>query len=484
MRRYIGIGLLIGGGVFSAFGVTKKETLTLELERLNEIVQSNRDSLEREIASRYSFKQHTVEQRQLDEEDFNQWRDKQEKAINDLSKGKEEVLVREQNLSETQKVATEKEDEWNVVKNCVQELLQKEADALVEGFPIGREKRQADLEGVRRQYQTNKDPTDAWDAFVQYKVMYSALGRIITIQPEKILPNEGGARLCSVARFGNVFAFCMDTAHQVYIIRQTGRLGADRYAVEPVGSKELAGYLLDKMPKWTQAGAVTGEILTDVMQNDQSGMLIAGKRQSGITKFAHEIHQGGAIMIPILLMPVWALWLAIRKFSQLSKRRKNYKRVMDTAMAMINRKEYDKALAFVKSEKCLIARIVEFALDQSRKRSAVEHSIRNQIMQEIPLLNRNLNTLAVIAGAAPLLGLLGTISGMITLFAAVTQFGTGDPKFLANGISEALVTAKTGLAIAISVLFIHDLLRNWKDHLVADIESMSITIIEKLKPEN
>ena len=97
--------------------------------------------------------------------------------------------------------------------------------------------------------------------------------------------------------------------------------------------------------------------------------------------------------------------------------------------------------------------------------------------------SRNLNTLAVIAGAAPLLGLLGTISGMITLFAAVTHYGTGDPKFLAGGISEALITAKTGLAIAIPVLFIHDLLRAAKDRLMADLENDTIAILNAVYPE-
>jgi biopolymer transport protein ExbB len=89
----------------------------------------------------------------------------------------------------------------------------------------------------------------------------------------------------------------------------------------------------------------------------------------------------------------------------------------------------------------------------------------------------------VIAGAAPLLGLLGTISGMITLFAAVTYYGTGDPKFLAGGISEALITAKTGLAIAIPTLFVHDDLRNRKERLLSDIEAMALAVLDKVVPE-
>lgn len=100
------------------------------------------------------------------------------------------------------------------------------------------------------------------------------------------------------------------------------------------------------------------------------------------------------------------------------------------------------------------------------------------------MVGRGINTLAVIAGAAPLLGLLGTISGMITLFAAVTHYGTGDPKFLAGGISEALITAKTGLAIAIPVLFIHDFVRNGKDRMLSELERLSIAAMNRIWPED
>jgi len=65
----------------------------------------------------------------------------------------------------------------------------------------------------------------------------------------------------------------------------------------------------------------------------------------------------------------------------------------------------------------------------------------------------------------------------------VTHYGTGDPKFLAGGISEALITAKTGLAIAIPTLFIHDLIRNGKDRLLTEIERMSIAAMNHLWPE-
>jgi biopolymer transport protein ExbB len=154
-------------------------------------------------------------------------------------------------------------------------------------------------------------------------------------------------------------------------------------------------------------------------------------------------------------------------------------------MALIDKDDYDGALAYVKNRKCVMARVLEICLERKEHgRHVSERAVREQIMQEVPELGRGINTLAVIAGAAPLMGLLGTISGMITLFAAVTHYGTGDPKFLAGGISEALITAKTGLAIAIPTLFIHDLIRNGKDRLLTEIERMSIAAMNHLWPED
>ena len=94
----------------------KKDALDIELSSLNEMVQGARDSLEGEIAARYAFKQHTVEQREVDKEEYDRLREKQEAAFTALSKIKEEALVKEQNLGEANKNAKEKQAEWLQVK--------------------------------------------------------------------------------------------------------------------------------------------------------------------------------------------------------------------------------------------------------------------------------------------------------------------------------------------------------------------------------
>ncbi|MBN1577863.1 MAG: MotA/TolQ/ExbB proton channel family protein [Chitinispirillaceae bacterium] len=473
--------LFIAGAAYSRD--RKKDVFETELKSINEVLEGVRDSLETEIAARYTFKQHTVEQREADKEEYERFREKQERALVNLSKTKEEALVKEQNLGEANKNAKEKKDEWGFVKNSFDEMMQKEADALVEAFPIDLERRQGELEEVRRRFREKGDPIYGWNEFLDYRITAMAAGRTVAIMQEKLLPDDGAARMFSLSRFGNVFAYCMDTAQQIYMIRQTGRIGADRFSIEPVLSQELQGFILDALPRWIQENRVSGTVMTEVMQNEQARLLVAGKEKTAFQKFKSQIKAGGWVMIPLLLLPFWALGLVLQKVLQFGARRRSFARQIRTAFAFIDKQDAAQALAYAKSNKGLMARILEACLDSPKRRDSAENEVRKLIMQETPVLNRNLNTLAVIAGAAPLLGLLGTISGMIALFAAVTYYGTGDPKFLAGGISEALITSQTGLAIAIPTLFTHDYLRNRKERLLADIEAMALRVLDKTVPE-
>ena len=86
---------------------------------------------------------------------------------------------------------------------------------------------------------------------------------------------------------------------------------------------------------------------------------------------------------------------------------------------------------------------------------SLELKLDDAILREIPPLERNLSLLKLLAGVAPLLGLLGTVTGMILTFQAITLFGTGDPKLMAGGISQALITTVLGLVVAIPLLLLH-----------------------------
>jgi biopolymer transport protein ExbB len=101
------------------------------------------------------------------------------------------------------------------------------------------------------------------------------------------------------------------------------------------------------------------------------------------------------------------------------------------------------------------------------------------ILRETPKLERGLITLAILAAIAPMLGLLGTVSGMIETFQSITLFGTGDPKLMSGGISQALVTTELGLAVAIPLLLIHSGLSSKSNRLIQILDEESAAIVAR-----
>ncbi|WP_317706162.1 MotA/TolQ/ExbB proton channel family protein [Methylomarinovum caldicuralii] len=101
------------------------------------------------------------------------------------------------------------------------------------------------------------------------------------------------------------------------------------------------------------------------------------------------------------------------------------------------------------------------------------------IQQESRRLYAGMTFLALLATISPLLGLLGTVTGMIETFDAIALFGTGDPKLMSGGISQALVTTQEGLAVAVPLLLIHSLLRSRADRLVAEVSQAGAELLER-----
>ncbi|MGB0371643.1 MAG: MotA/TolQ/ExbB proton channel family protein [Opitutales bacterium] len=113
----------------------------------------------------------------------------------------------------------------------------------------------------------------------------------------------------------------------------------------------------------------------------------------------------------------------------------------------------------------------------------LELKIDEAIMKEIPRLESGLSTIKIFAAVAPLLGLLGTVTGMIATFQSITLFGTGDPKLMAGGISQALVTTVLGLVAAIPLILVHTFLKSISDSCTALIEEQGAGLIASFSEE-
>lgn len=224
---------------------SKKDKIELKekqdrLELIKAEIEEVRDSFETEAARRYTLKQKGVDQRELDKQEFEQLRETQERAAGDLARVKEECLSREQLAADERKATETAKEEWSSLKSSLSEVLKKEADAVLEAFPLDREIRREDLEWVRADYASKQDPSQGWDDFVAYAQKDLGKGLSVGIISGDALPDQGGPIKLTLARFGNIFALGIDPAGHAYLVRQTGRLGPDKYSVEHVGSPDYS----------------------------------------------------------------------------------------------------------------------------------------------------------------------------------------------------------------------------------------------------
>lgn len=194
------------------------------------------------------------------------------------------------------------------------------------------------------------------------------------------------------------------------------------------------------------------------------------------------VSAGGIIMLPLVLLSVLTVAIALERLWTLQSRRVNPAGLTAMVWGWIKSGQLSaERLAELERGsalgRILAAGLVADALaDRDRMRERVEDVGRHVVHD----LGRHLNTLGSVAAVAPLLGLLGTVMGMIRIFAAVEAGGMGDATALSGGIAEALVTTAAGLVVAIPALLAHRYFRSRVENLVVRMEQETLKLIDAL----
>lgn len=180
---------------------------------------------------------------------------------------------------------------------------------------------------------------------------------------------------------------------------------------------------------------------------------------------------GGVILLAILLMSLYAVYLFLTRAMKLSRERLDTEPLMLKVNAAVRDRDLDLALDACETHGGPVARVLQAALLRlPYGRAAVEAAFEEATLQEEQLLSRGLRPLATIAQIAPLLGLLGTVTGMIVAFGEIRDVGTGNPAALADGIGQALVTTAAGLIVAIPTLVGQSYLSSRVDAILLEID--------------
>ncbi|OQY07398.1 MAG: MotA/TolQ/Exb proton channel [Desulfobacteraceae bacterium 4572_123] len=197
---------------------------------------------------------------------------------------------------------------------------------------------------------------------------------------------------------------------------------------------------------------------------------------------ADQIKSGGPIVWPILGVGILAMLIVLERLFSLTRKGMNADRLMKKITGPASERNWDACgrICAPYRHKSIAGVLLQGTRAACATREDMENVMQEAILREIPSLERFLSTLGMLAGIAPLLGLLGTVTGMINTFHVITYFGTGDPKMMSGGISEALVTTMLGLAVAIPIMLCHTFLSRRVETLIGQMEEKSVTFINTL----
>jgi biopolymer transport protein ExbB len=225
--------------------------------------------------------------------------------------------------------------------------------------------------------------------------------------------------------------------------------------------KDLEGYLagkVDKVPVDLSRGAALRQVVHAADLKEQ-------------------IMAGGPIVYPLAGIALLALLIILYKTFDLNRISLSTATTMKKVLNFTAKGDYDAVEKLVKnsSGRSPILGVIEAGLEvRDEDRETQESVLQESILRQLPRIERGLAVLAVLGAIAPLLGLLGTVTGMIETFRVITLFGTGDPKLMSGGISEALVTTMVGLAVSIPIMLLHTFLNRRADGIVGQMEEKAV----------
>jgi len=197
-----------------------------------------------------------------------------------------------------------------------------------------------------------------------------------------------------------------------------------------------------------------------------------------------RLSKGGLIMFPLLGIGAAALLVALVKWVQLTRIRVATEPDLQKVLRHLENREQEKALAYARSIPGMAGNLLATAVEHAdEKKEYIEEILYERMLHARTKLDRGLSFLSLAATTGPLMGLLGTVMGMIATFKLISSFGSGDPKTLAAGISEALICTATGMSVAIPSLLLHAFLSRKAKGIIGSMEQTAVGFINGVPDE-
>ncbi len=459
----------------------KVKALKIELEEL-------RQQRDRVIAKRWEDRRVYNDAREKFNDEYEDLKEKLELRNGQLDRLREQIEVYLRDVEELKAKEEAAKIQYLGLSTQQRSVLNDLRSRMEKEFPLLIPERQKWLNDVSKSIDEKKDsPEEVLNDVLGFFQKELNLSRTIELSEKGFIranqePGEG-----LFLRIGMVGAAYLDNESKQsgLLLRNnntTGRLFEWRENITDNAKQEL-----DKnLNKITTGKDQLLLIPMDVLRTRSVAAGYTAEEKKGIVASAKSyLKDGGIWMWPLALIAIAALLLLIERYVFWIYKNSGKQKLLNNILDMLKNGDIQSAKNLCHDQKkSSVANAMLAIINQKDStREMAEKNLQEILYKESPALEKRLATISVLGAAAPLLGLLGTVAGMIELFESITLYGTSDPKLMASGISVALITTQAGLAISVPILIAHNFIANRMDGLVNKMESYALKTLNILWPK-
>lgn len=470
------------------------EDLQRELASLENLKAEKLDALEKKEAERWDARYRSAARAKEFDERARSLEEKYGRLASDLTRTEEDLVKARSEAKDKADEAAAVRTGWDGFNASLKRAIDGAAENLSLDVPVALEDRTLRLSKAS-ELMAAKGGANTQDALAAY--LDASLLRVDQTLKQSVEDRQavfGGGRPASAWRLqlGTVFVGELEKGSdgknghsaESQILLRTGNLQGKTF----IWRSDLAG-AFNGILSAAISGAAQGKpqvaLPLDVLQFKSLGSgFVKGEELSWNTRFAAWFKAGGVTLYPLFAIGILSLLMILERFIYFARKNTNARAFTARFLSLAQARRWQEARELCTRSGSALARTLGALADKGdQSREAAEKAVREAMLREVPALEKRLPLIAAMGAAAPLMGLLGTVSGLVTLFKVLNQLGANDPKVLAGGISEALINTETGLAIAIPVLLIHGFLNERLDTMNAAISSSAMEALNKVWPK-
>lgn len=460
----------------------RREVAALEARRAELL-----ETLERREAARWDARYKSVARTRDAEERARALEDAYGRLSTEAARLEEEWVKARNAADETQEELEAAQEIRRAFVAQVRRRIDEAAAGVPTDIPVGMESRTLGYSRAASLLEGDRpDLAGALETFWATGLGRLDLTRTRTLETRLAQFEDGRAATAWRLRLGTVFVAELEKEGEgaSQLLLRTGSLQGRTFAWR----QNLAGDANTQLREAVQAAVQEKEralLPFDVLQFRSMGAgFTRGEQESAWQRFKVWFKAGGVTLYPLFAVGFLALFLIIERLVFYARRGEKVEAFMAGYRAFADRGDWSGAAAFAAKSRSSLARAMQCVAENAHgTREEAERALQEVMLREIPAHERRLSLLAATGTASPLLGLLGTVAGLVTLFKTMNQLGASDPKLLSGGISEALINAETGLAIAIPVLLVHGWLQERSDALNATLSARSLEMLNRIWPQ-